>query len=193
MIAEKEYFQVNSEYFRARKSQCQRLIEYISNCISLRGKKFVSLGCGVCAELAQLAGKFDELDAVDTDASIIDFARKLRLTNVKFHNQISNIYLDRIADNSIDLIFALDVDSNLPVMLTIEQARRKLKTGGAIVLTERESNTLIYGRMFILPFIEEIQTKYSNDFEIKLFNRLNMQPIKEDRDNIVLLLKKRYE
>ena len=187
-----EYVGKQKQYHSTRKSQLNKFFSFISQYVSLQGGKLASLGCGTAPEAELLSNNFKHIDCVDQDAAVIDFClHHNAVPNAKFIHQISNIYLDKQPDCSIDCILALDIDTNLIPQNTIELAKRKLRSNGLLILTERENNIAIYGRLLLYPFIAQLRQLYSDDFAFRMLVNLHESPVPGERDNIVLIMKKR--
>ena len=149
MKSKEEYFAINSEDLQKRTAQIKELLSSL-NISSV--DTAVSLGCGTAAELPLIKAK--NKIGVDHNPSVIDFCKETHKAEFVCSDGFS--YLDKLNNESVDLIFALDIDTNMIPLLLIKQAMSKLKQGGSIIITERENNIKIYNRMLLLPFIDEI-------------------------------------
>lgn len=97
----------------------------------------------------------------------------------------------KIENNSVDLILALDIDTNILPDILVNVLLHKLKINGIMILTERENNMRIYGKMLLMPYLQDMVSEtLTKNAEIQTFTRFNKEPIKDDRDNFVVVIKK---
>ncbi len=181
-------------------------------------RTYVSLGCGTAADIALLSSDFSSLIGVDHNSDIIDFCRQYAVgsrysstinhqpstvkqlsstvnrppsTDIRFVHAVHLIWLEQQADNSIDVLSALDVDSNMFPEEIVRLAAKKLKQNSVLIMTEREDNERIYGRYFLLPFIEEWKECYAQGFTIETTINIHQSTKQEERDNVVIVLRRK--
>ncbi|PIN75055.1 hypothetical protein COV18_04825 [Candidatus Woesearchaeota archaeon CG10_big_fil_rev_8_21_14_0_10_37_12] len=183
----KTYYAHNDELFKLRAEQLHGLFNFLNNHINLTGQIVVSVGCGVAADLHLLKGRYSQKIGIDANSSVIDYCKKQQ--HAKFIHARHSKALDDFADNSVDMLLALDIDSHILPQQFIKQALPKLKKNGTLILTERQHNEQIYHRMLLLPFIEEIKEQ-NKQHNIKVFTRLHDENLEHDRDNVVLIVTK---
>jgi hypothetical protein len=181
MVSREEYFRIQKEYLEFRKPQIKVLFDQLQRHISLDGDNVVSIGCGVAPEFLFL--EHQNKVGLDHNPSIIDFAKSTHDATFYCMNYME--YLESAEDHSIDLILAIDIDSNIIPDMLIRLALQKLKSTGALVITEREYNIHLYGRSLLLSQMDKPK-RYPADY--KLLTRTHMILLREDRDNLVLIV-----
>lgn len=186
MISKQEYFNKQLIVLELRKTQVQGLLDFLEEQYLLSGKKVISVGCGVGTELLYLT-KFQERIGLDTNNSILDFARN-KNEHSEFICTNYMTYLDEQEDDSIDCIIALDIDSNILPVTLLRLAKQKLQVGGILVMTERENNVNIFNHLLLLPRMKDL--KEITGENLQLYTRLHKQPQPEERDNIIVVYKK---
>jgi predicted TPR repeat methyltransferase len=189
MEQKEEYFSMNSDYLVSRKSQIDKLLEGLASLHSLKGDKMISVGCGVAPEMSLLSSRYKRRTGIDTNPLIIEFCSKEHDAEFVCSDALS--YLDRLKDGSVDTIFALDIDTNMLPVLLARTAMQKLRSGGTLLLTERENNINIYNSLLLAPFEPQMRREFHNTADISTLKRFNNDPVKEDRDNFVMLMRKR--
>lgn len=180
---------VQQNYLEKRIREIHTLFDFLAPSIKFQGDKVISVGCGTGAEFTVLAEKFKQKIGIDQDSAIIDFCESVhKNTQFIFANYL--LYAQKIENNSADLILALDIDTNILPDILVNVLLPKLKKNGVMILTEREDNMRIYGRMLLLPHIQGINlTMSAKNVEIQTFTRFNKEASKEDRDNFVVVVK----
>ncbi|MBW3018952.1 methyltransferase domain-containing protein [Candidatus Woesearchaeota archaeon] len=179
------YLDYHSKYLPKRTEQLRSLFQMLNGKISLSGNTVVSIGCGVAAEFPLL--DFSTKIGVDFNPTLILFCKQKHEGDFVCENYMA--YLDGLEDSSVDLVLALDIDTNIIPSVLIRSSLRVLKHNGSLVITERENNVNVYGRMLLLPFIEQIKKDFPLA-EFKFYSRMNVVTSKDDRDNFVLTVKK---
>jgi hypothetical protein len=187
MISKEEYFAVNEEYLGFRKAQVESLIDFLKRHIELKGELFVSVGCGVAADVAVLSDHFTRLIGIDHNPSIIDFCNNVH-KNHSFYCDNHMSFLEKQEDGSIDCIFALDIDTNSPPLVLLGLAMKKLRERGYLIITEREYNKIIYRRLLLEPFLDDLVRESGN--HISSFGRFNDPAVNDDRDNFIVIFRK---
>ncbi len=174
----------NFEYHQKRVEEVRELFSFLHDRVSLEGDRFLSIGCGTAPEFEFLSETFRDLVGIDQNIELVEFCKKnIHIPNAKYFHKIAGVYLEEIPDKSLNLVFVLDIDSNVFVTEIISQLKAKLKNDGILIITERRDNSRIYNRQFIAPFIKEIKERFGEFFEISLFRR------ESEMDQIVLVLK----
>ncbi len=187
MVSRDEYFAVNRHYLDSRKTQLFSLFDFLRKKIELRGDVLLSVGCGVAADLELLAPQFRHPIGIDTNPSLIDFCKSTHPRS-EFHHTNHVLFFDSLKDDSVDCILALDIDTGVPPLELLRLSRNKLKEGGYLIITERESNLLIYQRLLLKPFLPRLIRESNNS--ITSYSRFNSRPYMDDRDNFVVVYRK---
>ena len=180
-----DYFEYHSKYLPKRTEQVRALLSMLSDRVNLAGNTLISVGCGVASEFSLL--EFQNKIGIDFNPRLIEFCQSKHMADFVCDNYMP--YFDSLDDNSVDLILALDLDTNIIPTLLVKHSLRILKPGGSIIITERENNVNIYGRMLLLPYIDQIKQDFPLA-EVKFYSRMNHITSKDDRDNFVLTVKK---
>lgn len=174
----------NLEYHNKRVQEIRSLLEFLKDKITLKGNNFLSIGCGTAPEFKFLSNNFDNLVGIDQNQELIEFCRANIIScNATFENKIAGVHLEDIPDKSLDLVFILDIDSNIFITEVIEQLKNKVRRGGCILITERRDNSRIYNRQFIEPFIKEIKERFGEISDISMHRR------DSTKDSTILVLK----
>jgi|SRR3989344_6164434 len=184
------YSYIQQDYLQKRILQVHSLFDFLAIYGKFQGKKMISIGCGTAAEFKVLCENFAEKIGIDQDSAIIDFCKSIhKKTSFICSNYLT--YIKKIENDSADLILALDIDTNILPDIFVNALLPKLKNNGFMILTEREDNARIYGRMLLMPHIQDIiNTTTAKNIEVQTFARFNKLPVKEDRDNFIVLIKK---
>jgi len=178
-LSKEDFFAVQQDYLKFRTPQVKNLLDFLNKHISLKGESLLSIGCGVAPELPLLKNNFPIRIGIDHNPSIIDFCKSTHSEQF-----ICTSYLD-FSPGRFDCILALDIDTNLPPISVIHTVLPALRKGGHLILTEREDNLRIYQR-YLIP-LQKIKQEFSTH-KIQVFQRLNKEISKEDRDNIILII-----
>jgi len=176
---------LNEEYLQMRIKQVKSLFAFLQNHITREAECIISVGCGVAPEFDLFAAKVKV--GIDHNPSMVDFCKRTRQGTFVYSDAIG--YLGTLHNESVNLILALDIDTNILPVLLVSKALPKLKREGALILTEREDNARIYGRMLLLPFIKDIKKEFSQ-YRVQAFTRFNKEPDKQDRDNVMMVIQK---
>jgi SAM-dependent methyltransferase len=180
-----DYFEYHSKYLPKRTEQVRALLSTLSDRVNLAGNTVISVGCGVASEFSLL--DFKQKIGIDFNPRLIEFCTKKHIADFVCDNYMA--YFESLDDNSVDLVLALDIDTNIIPSLLVKHSLRVLKPGGSMIVTERENNIHIYGRMLLLPFIDQIKQEFPVH-QVKFYSRMNHITSKDDRDNFVLTVKK---
>ena len=177
-----DYLAYHRDYLPKRRAQLESLFSFLN---FNSGSSVVSVGCGVAAEFSVL--DFSRKVGMDLNPVLIMFCKEVHDAEFFCGNYMT--HFSNIPDGSVDLVLALDIDTNILLVPFIRDSLRKLAKNGRIVVTERENNVNVYGRMLLLPFVQQIKSEFSLA-HVKFYSRMNQVTDKDDRDNFVLVVTK---